>query len=260
LRARERHTDYPAAHIQHMQKELTFMNIQLHHVIATITGVTGMRIIREPDGRRKTNRSMRPVNSLISRMMHPTSSPTLRSLVMRRIAPLVFCSLFASLSALPATSAAGSIPAQDLVAAARSQIGVTVRYDSSCQRIAYPGGDVPVERGVCTDVVVRAYRKLGVDLQKLVHEDMPAHWAAYPHPIKWGLKRPDTNIDYRRVPNLATFFHRHGIAIAPSHDPQGFRPGDLVVWDLPFGLPHIGIVADRLSPAGTPLVIHNIAS
>jgi uncharacterized protein YijF (DUF1287 family) len=179
---------------------------------------------------------------------------------MRRIAPLVICSLFVSLSALPATSGADNAHAQDLVAAARSQIGVTIRYDSSYQRIAYPGGDVPVERGVCTDVVVRAYRKLGIDLQKLVHEDMRAHWAAYPHPVKWGLKRPDTNIDHRRVPNLATFFLRHGNVIAPNRDPQHYLPGDLVVWELPFGLPHIGIVAGRRSPPGTPLVIHNIAS
>lgn len=118
---------------------------------------------------------------------------------------------------------------------------------------------MPVERGVCTDVVVRAYRKLGVDLQKLVHEDMRGHWAAYPH-VKWGLKRTDTNIDHRRVPNLATFFRRHGIAIAPSHTPEDFHPGDLVAWELPFGLPHIGIVADRRSQTGTPLVIHNIGS
>jgi uncharacterized protein YijF (DUF1287 family) len=179
---------------------------------------------------------------------------------MRCVAWLVLFSLFASPPAFPANAGARSAPAVELVAAARSQIGVTVRYDSSYQRIAYPGGDVPMERGVCTDVVVRAYRKLGVDLQKLVHEDMRAHWAAYPHPAKWGLKRPDTNIDHRRVPNLATFFRRHGTTFPPSHDPQRYRPGDLVVWELPFGLPHIGIVADRWSPGGTPLVIHNIGS
>jgi uncharacterized protein YijF (DUF1287 family) len=171
---------------------------------------------------------------------------------MRRVVPLIFCFLFAA--------HADAAPAQDLVAAAQSQIGITVHYDGSYQRIAYPGGDVPLERGVCTDVVVRAYRKLGIDLQKLVHEDMRAHWNAYPHPAKWGLKRPDPNIDHRRVPNLATFFRRHGLAIAPGRDAQRFRPGDLVVWELPFGLPHIGIVADRRSPAGTPLVIHNIGS
>jgi uncharacterized protein YijF (DUF1287 family) len=175
---------------------------------------------------------------------------------MRRILALVFCFL----AALAATSHAEVTPARSLVNAARAQIGVTLRYDPSYQRIAYPGGDLPLERGVCTDVIIRAYRSLGIDLQKLVHEDMRAHWNTYPHPAQWKLKRPDTNIDHRRVPNLAAFFRRHGTTIAASRDPQNYRPGDLVVWELPYGLPHIGIVADRTSAAGTPLVIHNIGS
>jgi len=164
------------------------------------------------------------------------------------------------LLALTTFSPAGATPTQELVSAARAQIGVTLRYDPSYQRLAYPNGDVPLERGVCTDVVIRAYRQLGIDLQKLVHEDMRAHWIAYPHPTKWKLKRPGTNIDHRRVPNLATFFRRHGTTITPGSDPHRFRPGDLVVWELPYGLPHIGIVADRATPAGTPLVVHNIGS
>jgi len=164
------------------------------------------------------------------------------------------------LCTLTATQAAQATPAQDLVTAARSQIGITLHYDPSYQRLAYPNGDVPLERGVCTDVIIRAYRQLGIDLQKKVHEDMRANWRAYPHPAQWKLKRPDTNIDHRRAPNLATFFQRHGTTIAPAKDPQRFAPGDLVVWELPYGLPHIGIVADRKSPAGTPLVIHNIGS
>jgi uncharacterized protein YijF (DUF1287 family) len=164
--------------------------------------------------------------------------------------------LLASAVALPAVAD----PAEDLVAAARAQIGVTIRYDGSYQRIAYPRGDVPIDRGVCTDVVIRAYRRIGIDLQKQVHEDMRLAWREYPHPAKWGLKSTDTNIDHRRVPNLDAFFHRHGASMTPTNQPGDYHPGDIVVWQLPVGLPHIGIVSDQLSPAGTPLVIHNIAS
>jgi uncharacterized protein YijF (DUF1287 family) len=171
---------------------------------------------------------------------------------MRRLLTL----LFTGFTVLPAIAG----PAEELVAAARAQIGVTTRYDSSYQRIAYPGGDVPIDRGVCTDVVIRAYRRLGIDLQEQVHRDMRAAWHEYPHPAKWGLKSTDSNIDHRRVPNLDMYFRRHGISIAPTNRPTDFHPGDIVVWQLPYGLPHIGIVSDQLSPAGTPLVIHNIAS
>jgi len=164
--------------------------------------------------------------------------------------------LFAASPVLPAVAG----PAEDIVAAARAQIGVTTRYDSSYQRIAYPGGDVPADRGVCTDVVIRAYRRIGIDLQERVHKDMRVAWREYPHPAKWALKSADTNIDHRRVPNLDTFFRRHGLSIAPTNRPGDFHAGDIVVWQLPVGLPHIGIVSDQVSPAGTPLVIHNIAS
>jgi uncharacterized protein YijF (DUF1287 family) len=172
--------------------------------------------------------------------------------MMLRLVTLLCVSWYAT----PAVAA----PADDLVAAARAQIGVTVRYDGSYQRLAYPSGDVPIDRGVCTDVVIRAYRHLGIDLQELVHKDMRTAWRAYPHPLKWGLKSTDTNIDHRRVPNLDAFFRRHGTVLATSPQSAAFRPGDIVVWQLPIGLPHIGIVADRVSPTGTPLVIHNIAS
>lgn len=153
---------------------------------------------------------------------------------------------------------ANASPVSDLASAARAQIGVTILYDSSYQRIAYPGGDVPLDRGVCTDVVIRAYRTIGIDLQKLVHEDMRQAWNAYPHPAKWGLKSTDTNIDHRRVPNLATFFRRHGTSIGVTGRPADFRPGDIVTWQIQPSLPHIGIVSDQVSAAGTPLVIHNI--
>jgi len=143
-----------------------------------------------------------------------------------------------------------------LVDAARKQIGVTVHYDSGYRRLPYPNGDVPQERGVCTDVLVRAYRHLGVDLQVRVHEDMSAAWQAYPK--IWGLSRPDSNIDHRRVPNLARFFSRHGKSISVSSNPQDYIAGDLVTWRLPSGVPHIGIVSDRRTASGVPLVVHNI--
>lgn len=164
--------------------------------------------------------------------------------------------LFAGSTAFPAFAG----PAEDLVTGARAQVGVTIRYDGSYQKIAYPGGDVPLDRGVCTDVVIRAFRHIGIDLQERVHKDMRAAWREYPHPAKWGLKSTDTNIDHRRVLNLNTFFRRHGTTIAVSKRATDFQPGDIVVWQLPVGLPHIGIVSSQLSPTGTPLVIHNIAS
>lgn len=143
-----------------------------------------------------------------------------------------------------------------LVRAARQQVGITVRYDSAYRRIPYPNGDIPADQGVCSDVLIRAYRRLGVDLQVLVHEDMVRSWPAYPK--LWGLSRPDANIDHRRVPNLAAFFKRHGQSLPVVHDPLGYRPGDIVTWRLPSGVPHIGLVSDRRSSSGRPLVIHNI--
>ncbi len=143
-----------------------------------------------------------------------------------------------------------------LVEAARAQIGVTTIYDPAYRSLDYPGGDVPIERGVCTDVIVRAYRALGVDLQLLVHEDMTAAFPAYPQ--NWGLTRPDRNIDHRRVPNLAAFFARYGQELTISQRPADYAPGDIVTWRLASGVPHIGIVSDRCSDRGVPLIIHNI--
>jgi uncharacterized protein YijF (DUF1287 family) len=131
-----------------------------------------------------------------------------------------------------------------------------LHYDGSYRRLEYPGGDVSIERGVCTDVVIRAFRKLGVDLQVLVHEDMKKAWSAYPK--LWGLSRPDSNIDHRRVPNLATFFTRKGKPLRVSREARDYVAGDLVTWRLPGNLPHIGIVSDRKSEEGTPLILHNI--
>ena len=149
-------------------------------------------------------------------------------------------------------------PGQCLVDAARKQIGVTRLYDSRYVALSYPGGDVPMDRGVCTDVIVRAYRQFGIDLQQRVHEDMRRHWSVYPK--LWKLTRPDPSIDHRRVPNQAKFFARQGRAAPVSTDPGAYLPGDLVTWRLPIGVPHIGIVSERRSETGTPLVIHNIGA
>jgi uncharacterized protein len=151
---------------------------------------------------------------------------------------------------------AESVPAK-LVEAARAQVGVTVVYDPAYRTLGYPGGDVARDRGVCTDVVIRAYRAIGLDLQRAVHEDMKAAWRQYPK--LWGLTAPDANIDHRRVPNLAAYFRRQGAALDVSEDPVTYLPGDIVTWRLQSGVPHIGIVSDKR--AGTrPLVIHNIGA
>ncbi|MFE0754388.1 DUF1287 domain-containing protein [Inquilinus sp. NPDC058860] len=168
--------------------------------------------------------------------------------------------LFLSFGLLPVLGRIARAEAPDrparLVAAAEAQIGVTLTYDPAYVRLAYPGGDVPRDRGVCTDVVIRAYRDaFGIDLQRLVHEDMRANFARYPR--SWGLSRPDRNIDHRRVPNLQTFFRRRGRAL-PAESPRDFAEGDLVTQMLPGNLPHIAIVTGRAGASGAPLVVHNI--
>jgi len=157
-------------------------------------------------------------------------------------------------------AAGGAAPkAASLIQAARGQIGVTNMYDPSYSGLEYPGGDVPRVRGVCTDVVIRAYRDaLGVDLQKLVHEDMQANFAAYPE--NWGLTRPDRNIDHRRVPNLRVFLKRMGAALPVTRSPADWKPGDIFTSMVGGRLPHIGIVSERFARDGTPLAIHNIGS
>lgn len=162
------------------------------------------------------------------------------------------------LSQLSSRSAATRDSLATLVEGARGQIGVTTSYDPAYRKLSYPGGDVPLETGVCSDVVVRAFRKLGIDLQKEIHEDMTQAFHAYPR--NWGLKRPDRNIDHRRVPNLMTYFKRQGWAVpaAETRKAADFRAGDVVAWNLGGGVHHIGIVSDRCTAEGTPLVIHNI--
>ena len=144
-----------------------------------------------------------------------------------------------------------------LIGAAVAQTTSRVTYDGSYRRIGYPGGDVPAHIGVCTDLIVRAYRAVGVDLQVRVHEDMSAAFAAYPR--AWGLARPDSNIDHRRVPNLQTYFRRRGAARPISTDASDYAAGDLVTWMLPGNVPHIGLVTDQVSADGQrPMMAHNI--
>jgi hypothetical protein len=152
----------------------------------------------------------------------------------------------------PATS-----PSPPLVAAAQNQIGKTTIYDGAYVGLSYPGGDVPIERGVCTDVVVRALREAHeMDLQQLVHVDMKTNFSKYPN--IWGLSRPDKNIDHRRVPNLQTYFKRKGYQLETGREASDFIPGDLVTCTVGGNRPHIMIVSNKTSAAGLPLVIHNI--
>ena len=167
----------------------------------------------------------------------------------------------AALIALGLLFSARAEPAVEVskfLAAARAQIGRTVQYDPAYVTLDYPGGDVPLDRGVCSDVAVRAFRALGIDLQKELHEDMKRAWSAYPK--QWGLSRPDPNIDHRRVLNLITFFKRRGKAFPVTQDAADYLPGELVTCIVPPHLPHIMIVSDAFS-ADDPqrrLIIHNI--
>ena len=145
--------------------------------------------------------------------------------------------------------------------AAISIIDPSIDYDPSYFKIDYPNGDIPKNKGVCTDVIIRSYRKLGIDLQKEVHEDMLENFSDYPNLKKWGLKKPDTNIDHRRVPNLEVFFERKGEKLAVTQNPLDYKTGDLVTWMIGDKLPHIGIVAHKKSADGKRnLIVHNVGS
>ena len=174
---------------------------------------------------------------------------------------IIIKQLCASVFILSSVSA-WAFQANQLVSDARDQIGKTLLYDPGYSALKYPMGDVPMIKGVCTDVVIRALRVQGIDLQQRIHEDMQKNFAAYPQ--KWGLKRPDKNIDHRRVPNIMTYFTRQGyqvkavrtVGIAPINP---YQAGDIVAWDLGKGLTHIGVISNKLAPRSTtPLVIHNI--
>lgn len=148
---------------------------------------------------------------------------------------------------------------KQLVESAIEQTRVTTGYDPSYIGIAYPGGDVPLETGVCSDVVVRAFRKAGIDLQKEIHNDMVRAWSVYPK--KWGAARPDPNIDHRRVLNLMTYFDRQGKTLPISTDRDDYLPGDIVTWDLSNGIEHIGIVVNAWSEVERCyLIVHSIGA
>ena len=161
------------------------------------------------------------------------------------------CSVFPS-----ASHAERPLDPQQVVAAAMERLKHTVHYDGRYQAIGYPNGDVEPNKGVCTDVVIRAYRSLGIDLQQRVHQDMGKNFALYPSKKLWNLTTTDTNIDHRRVPNLEVFFQRFGLQLPLDGD---FQPGDIVTWRLPGNLPHIGIVVDQMNGDNTRYkIVHNI--
>ena len=146
-----------------------------------------------------------------------------------------------------------------VVAGAVEQTGYTRLYDPAYVQLAYPGGDPPPDRGVCSDVVVRAFRRAGLDLQKEIHEDMARHFAAYPK--LWHLRAPDPNIDHRRVPNLMTYFTRMGKSLPITKKVEDYAPGDIVTWDLGNGLLHLGVVTDtRAADTGDYEIVHNIGA
>lgn len=147
--------------------------------------------------------------------------------------------------------------AEKIISAARWQIGKTTTYDGSYVSMKYPKGDIPLEKGVCTDVVIRALRSsLNIDLQEKVHVDMVKNFSKYPK--IWGLKRTDKNIDHRRVPNLRKYFSRMGYSIPVSKDKANFKAGDIITCTVAGRLPHIAIVSDKVNEQGVPYIIHNI--
>lgn len=148
---------------------------------------------------------------------------------------------------------------EKLSAAAISIIDPSIDYDPAYFSIAYPNGDVPKNKGVCTDVIIRSYRKLGIDLQKEVHEDMIENFDLYPNLKKWGMTKTDTNIDHRRVPNLEVFFERKGTKLPIFQDPNDYKTGEMVTWLINDKLPHIGIVTNKKSKDGKRnLIVHNV--
>lgn len=173
---------------------------------------------------------------------------------MKSIFLYIFClssSLFISNGSIP-------IDGSDIAKAAESIANPHVVYDPSYFKITYPNGDVPAQKGVCTDVLIRTFRKLGIDLQKEVHEDMLVHFKSYPQ--IWGASKPDRNIDHRRVPNLMYFFKRKGLSLHPTLDSKDYVPGDIVAWSLGGGMTHIGIIVTKSSVKwnNTFQMMHNI--
>lgn len=179
-----------------------------------------------------------------------------RTLLLSLILVLVGCS---GSQATPHETVEVSPTVARVVESALEQTRVTTSYDQSYVRMDYPGGDVPAHTGACTDVIIRAFRAVGIDLQKEVHEDMRRNFRAYPQ--RWGLRRPDTNIDHRRVPNLMTWFRREGKEVPTTTDAGSYLPGDVVAWDLGGGVTHIGLVtAERGAGSDRFLIVHNIGA
>jgi uncharacterized protein YijF (DUF1287 family) len=175
--------------------------------------------------------------------------------ILRLVVPIGLASILASIAFSRPTYADSCV--DTLIAAAVERTKLIIRYDGSYRPISYPGGDVPDDIGVCTDLIIRCYRRIGVDLQKRVHEDMKKAFSDYP--TTWDLSKPDPNIDHRRVGNLRTFLGRHGVTLPVSADPRDYSAGDLVTWSLPGDLSHIGIVSNRKTDdRKRPLIVHNI--
>jgi uncharacterized protein YijF (DUF1287 family) len=188
--------------------------------------------------------------------MVPRSKKTVAGRARRAALEVLFWFVAVGLSAAQtAASRADQEFLNKLSAAAIERTHHSVRYVSDYVRIPYPGGDVPADTGVCTDEVIRSYRAVGIDLQKEVHEDMVRDFSAYPHK---GQRRPDSNIDHRRVPNLMVFFARRGEQVPLGQNASDYSPGDIVAWDLGGGVTHIGIVVDRRGGSGRYMVVHNI--
>lgn len=163
----------------------------------------------------------------------------------------------------PAAAREATIPtsgvAAKIVGAAKAQLSWGTQYDNRYVKLPYPNGDLPKDRGVCTDVVIRALRPAGYDLQRLIHEDMKKAWAAYPRYS--GNSNPDPNIDHRRVPNQRVFWRRHGQVLTTSvTDPFKWKPGDIITWKLDNGLDHTGVLSDKPGEKGFPYVIHNLGT
>lgn len=151
--------------------------------------------------------------------------------------------------------------ADKLSNAALSIIDSSIDYDPAYFSIEYPNGDIPKNKGVCTDVVIRTYRILGIDLQKEVHEDMIANFSAYPNLQKWGMTKTDTNIDHRRVPNLEIFFERKGEKLPITQNPNDYKTGEIVTWLINDKLPHIGIITNKKTTDGKRnLIVHNVGN
>jgi uncharacterized protein len=163
-----------------------------------------------------------------------------------------------ALSPEPTTSV-GSPQVRQIVDAAKAQAQLTRYYDPAYVKIGYPDGDVRPERGVCADVVVRAFRQVGLDLQKEIHEDMRRNFSKYPN--LWGLSKPDSNIDHRRVPNLMTYFARKGKSVAITDRASDYLSGDVVAWRFDNGLYHVGMVSDLLDQSSmAPKMVHNVGA